>query len=199
MASTGTVTERKPRLTAATALGTLDDRELLRLAASLERASEHPLAAAIVAGAEERGLALAAPSEFHAEPGKGASGVVEGRRIAVGNQALFEVLGIDPDGLPERADELRRDGRGAMLVAIDGKPAGLLAVADPIKEGAREALAALRDEGIRVVMLTGDSRVTAEAVARRLGIEEVIAAVLPDEKAAAVKRLQQQGRCVAMG
>jgi len=118
--------------------------------------------------------------------------------IAVGNQALFEVLGIDPDGLPERADELRRKGWGAMLVAIDGKLAGFLAVADPIKEGAREALAALRDEGIRVVMLTGDSRVTAEAVARAPGIDEVVAEVLPDEKAAAVRRLHDQGRFVAM-
>src|SRR6266851_1867575 len=195
---TGTLTEGKPRLTAATALGDFDERDLLRLAASLERASEHPLAAAIVAGAEERGLALAAPSEFHAEAGKGAFGVVEGRRIAVGNAALLSSLGIDPDGLPERADALRRDGHGAMLVAIDGEPAGLLAVADPIKPNAREALAALRNAGIRVVMLTGDSRMTAEAVARRLGIEEGVAEVLPDEKAAAVKRLQDQGRFVAM-
>ncbi len=195
---TGTLTEGKPRLTAATALGDFDERDLLRLAASLERASEHPLAAAIVAGAEARGLALAAPSEFHAEAGKGAFGVVEGRRIAVGNAALLSSLGIDPDGLPERADALRRDGHGAMLVAIDGEPAGLLAVADPIKPNAREALAALRNAGIRVVMLTGDSRMTAEAVARRLGIEEGVAEVLPDEKAAAVKRLQDQGRFVAM-
>jgi Cu+-exporting ATPase len=195
---TGTLTEGKPRLTGVTTLGDLAGRDLLRLAASLERASEHPLAAAIVAGAEARGLALAAPSEFHADPGKGASGVVEGRRVAVGNAALLSSLGIDPDGLPERADELRRDGHGAMLVAIDGQAAGLLAVADPVKPNARDALAALRAEGIRVVMLTGDSRVTAEAVARRLGIQEVIAEVLPDEKAAAVKRLQDHGRFVAM-
>jgi Cu+-exporting ATPase len=195
---TGTLTEGKPRLTAARTIGDIDESELLRLAASLERASEHPLAAAIVAGAEARGLALAAPSEFHAEPGKGAFGVVEGRRIAVGNAALLSSLGIDAGGLPERVDALRHDGQGAMLVAIAGKPAGFLAVADPIKPNAREALAALRAEGIRVVMLTGDSRVTAEAVARRLGIDEVIAEVLPDEKAAAVKRLQDQGRFVAM-
>jgi P-type Cu+ transporter len=180
------------------ALGDRDERELLRLAASLERASEHPLAAAIVAGAEARGLGLAAPSEFTAESGKGAFGVVEGHRVAVGNAALLSLLGIDPDGLPERADELRHDGQGAMLVALDGKPAGLLVVADPVKPNAAEALAALRAEGIRVVMLTGDSRVTAEAVARRLGIDEVAAEVLPDEKAAAVKRLQDQGRFVAM-
>src|SRR5207302_9798253 len=124
---TGTLTEGKPRLTAVTALGEIDERELLRLAASLERASEHPLAAAILAGAEARGLALAAPGEFHAEPGKGAFGVVEDRQVAVGNQALFAELGIDPPDLPERADQLRCDGKGAMLVAIDGKPAGLLA------------------------------------------------------------------------
>src|SRR5439155_86730 len=118
------------------------------------------IAVLIVAGAEERGLTLAAPSEFHAEPGKGAFGVVEGRQVAVGNAALLSSLGIDPDGLPERADELRRDGHGAMLVAINGQAAGLLAVADPIKPNARETLAALLAEGIRVVMLTGDSRVT---------------------------------------
>jgi Cu+-exporting ATPase len=195
---TGTLTEGKPRLTAARTIGDIDESELLRLAASLERASEHPLAAAIVAGAEARGLALAAPSEFRAEPGKGTFGVVEGRRVAVGNAALLSSLGIDPDGLPERADALRHDGQGAMLVTIDGKPAGFLAVADPIKPNAREALAALRNAGIRVVMLTGDSRVTAEVVAHRLGIDEVVAEVLPDEKAAAVKRLQDQRRFVAM-
>jgi Cu+-exporting ATPase len=195
---TGTLTEGKPRLTAAGTIGDIDETELLRLAASLERASEHPLAAAIVAGAEARGLALAAPSEFHAEPGKGAFGVAEGRRVAVGNVALLSLLGIDPGGLPGRADALRHDGQGAMLVAIDGKPAGFLAVADPIKPNAREALAALRNAGIRVVMLTGDSRMTAEAVARRLGIDEVVAEVLPDEKAAAVKQMQDQGHFVAM-
>jgi Cu+-exporting ATPase len=195
---TGTLTEGKPRLTAAKTVGDIDENELLRLAASLERASEHPLATAIVAAGETRGLGLATPSEFIAEPGKGAFGVVEGRQIGVGNAALLSLLDIDPDGLPARADALRHDGQGAMLVAIDGKPAGLLAVADPIKPNAREALAALRAQRIRVVMLTGDSRVTAEAVARRLGIDEVVAEVLPDEKAAAVKRLQDQGRFVAM-
>jgi Cu+-exporting ATPase len=195
---TGTLTEGKPRLTAAGTIGDIDESELLRLAASLERASEHPLAAAIVAGAEARGLALAAPSEFHGEPGMGAFGVVDGRRVAVGNSALLSSLGIDPGGLPERADALRHDGQGAMLVAIDGNPAGFLAVADPVKPNAAEALAALRNTGIRIVMLTGDSRVTAEAVARRLGIDEVVAEVLPDEKAAAVKRLQDQGHFVAM-
>jgi Cu+-exporting ATPase len=125
-------------------------------------------------------------------------GTVDGKRVAVGNTALFESLGIDPDGLPERADALRRDGQGVMMTAVDGLAAGLVAVADPIKESAPAALAALREEGIRVVMLTGDSHMTAEAVARQLGIDDVVAEVLPDQKAAAVKSLQDQGRFVAM-
>jgi Cu+-exporting ATPase len=195
---TGTLTEGKPRLDAVIALGDLAEAELLRLAASLERASEHPLAAAIVAGAEARGLTLTAPTDFRGEPGKGAFGRVDGRSIAVGNAALLASLDIDPAALSARADEFRREGRGVVLVAIDGKAAGLIAVADPIKENAATALAALRDERIRVVMLTGDSRATAEAVARRLGIDEVIAEVLLDQKAAAIKRLQAEGRFVAM-
>jgi Cu+-exporting ATPase len=171
---------------------------LLRLVASLERGSEHPLAAAIVKGAESRGLVLASPAEFTSETGKGALGVVDGRRVAVGNVALMASLGIDPGAMTERADELRRDGEGVMLVALDGTPAGLVAVADPVKESARDAVATLRAEGVRIVMLTGDSRTTAEAVARRLGIDEVIAEVLPDQKIAAVKRLQDEGRFVGM-
>ncbi|HLY45952.1 MAG TPA: heavy metal translocating P-type ATPase [Stellaceae bacterium] len=195
---TGTLTEGRPQLSSVIALGGVPEDELLRLAASLERASEHPLAAAIVKGAEARGLALAAPSDFRSETGKGAVGTVDGRRIAVGNAALMAALGIDAAILAERADPLRREGEGVVLVAIDAQPAGLIAVADPIKANAGEALAALREEGIRVVMLTGDSRTTAEAVARRLGIDEVIAEVLPDQKAAAVKRLQDGGRFVGM-
>jgi P-type Cu+ transporter len=195
---TGTLTEGRPRLTRIEALEGITEDELLRLAASLERASEHPLAAAIVAAASERRLALAAPGEFAAAPGKGASGAVEGRRVAVGNAALLAALGIDAGDLPARADALRQDGQGVMLAAIDGRPAGLLAVADPIRDSAPAALAALRADGIRIVMLTGDSRLTAEAVARRLGIDEVVAEVLPADKAAAVKRLQQQGRIVGM-
>ncbi len=195
---TGTLTEGKPQLSAVIALGGVAEDELLRLAASLERASEHPLAAAIVRGAESRGLSLSAPIDFKSETGKGAVGLVDRRKIAVGNAALMASIGIDAAILAERADPLRREGEGVVLVAIDGKPAGLVAVADPIKESARAALAGLHAEGIRVVMLTGDSRTTAEAVARHLGIEEVIAEVLPDQKAAAIKRLQDEGRFVGM-
>ncbi len=195
---TGTLTEGKPRLTQIVPLGDVGEEEVLRLAASLEQASEHPLAAAIVAGAKARGLALAAPAGFRSETGKGAVGSVEGKQVAVGNAALIIALGLDPAALSEPADALRREGSGVVLVVIDGKPAGLLAVADPIKEGAREALAALRDEGVRVVMLTGDSRATAEAVARQLGITEIVAEVLPDQKAAVIKRLQDAGRFVGM-
>ncbi|HEV8679032.1 MAG TPA: heavy metal translocating P-type ATPase, partial [Stellaceae bacterium] len=195
---TGTLTEGRPQLSRVITLDGIAEDELLRLAASLERASEHPLAAAIVRGAEARSLALAAPADFKSETGKGAVGSVGGKAVAVGNAALFAGLGIDPGALAERADPLRCEGEGVVLVAIDGKPAGLVAVADPIKDSARVALAELHDEGIRVVMLTGDSRTTAEAVARRLGIDEVIAEVLPDQKAAAIKRLQDEGRFVGM-
>ncbi len=195
---TGTLTLGKPRLSEVIALDGVAEDELLRLAASLERGSEHPLAAAIVGGAEARGLALVAPGDFRGTPGKGAEGVVEGRRVAVGNAALLAQLGIDAGGLAAQAEALRRDGSGVVLVALDGRPAGLIAVADPIKEDARDALAALREAGIRVVMLTGDSRLTAEAVARQLGIDEIIAEVLPDQKAEAIKRLQAEGRFVAM-
>jgi Cu+-exporting ATPase len=195
---TGTLTLGKPLLDQVVALPGIAEDELLRLAAGLERASEHPLAAAIVAGAEARGIALARPADFRSEPGRGAFGTVDGRRLAIGNAALLEALGIPAGELATRADVLRRDGKGVVLAAVDGEPAGLIAVADPVKEGARAALAALRDEGIRVVMLTGDSRATAEAVARRLGIAEIIAEVLPDQKADAIRRLQAEGRFVAM-
>ncbi|HZU88056.1 MAG TPA: HAD-IC family P-type ATPase, partial [Stellaceae bacterium] len=156
------------------------------------------LAAAIVAGAAARGLPLAAPAEFRSETGRGAVGTVEGRAVAVGNAALFAGLGIEAGPLAARAEALRQDGNGAVLVAIDGRPAGLLAVADPVKPDAAEALAALRADGLDLVMLTGDSRTTAEAVARRLGIDEVMAEILPDQKAAAVAELQRRGRVVAM-
>ncbi|HEV2299944.1 MAG TPA: heavy metal translocating P-type ATPase [Stellaceae bacterium] len=195
---TGTLTLGKPTLAGVIATGETGENELLRLVASLERGSEHPLAAAIVEGAEERGLALAEPSEFRSETGKGVVGIVGGRRVAAGNQALFEALGIDPGELGPRAEALRREGQGVMLVAVDSRAAGLVAVADPVKESAAEALATLKGEGIRVVMLTGDSRTTAEAVARRLQIDEVVAEVLPQEKAASVKKLQAAGRFVAM-
>jgi P-type Cu+ transporter len=195
---TGTLTEGKPKLVGVTPLPGFDADELLRLVASLERGSEHPLAAAIVKGAAERGLALAAASDFRSETGKGVIGTVNGKRVAVGNVALFSSLGIDPKDLPAKADALRQDGQGVMLIGVDGKAAGLVAVADPIKESAVAALQALRAEGIRVVMLTGDSRVTAAAVGRTLGIDDVVAEVLPDQKAAAVKKFQDEGRFVGM-
>jgi Cu+-exporting ATPase len=179
-------------------LGGIGEDELLRLAASLERASEHPLAEAILKGADERGLTLGTVADFAAMAGQGVVGTIEGRRVAIGNTALFAALGIDPDGLPEHADALRRDGQGVMMIAVDGIAAGLIAVADPVKESARAALAALRDQSIRIVMLTGDSRATAEAVARRLGIDDVVAEVLPDQKAAVIKSLQRDGCFVAM-
>jgi Cu+-exporting ATPase len=195
---TGTLTEGKPRLAEVVAIGPLGEDELRRLAASLERGSEHPLAAAIMRGAEERGLTYGAVGDFTSETGKGVVGVVDGRRVAVGNLALFASLGIEPAGLAPRAEELRKDGQSVMLVAVDGVAAGLLAVADPIKESAVGALTALRGDRIRTVMLTGDSRTTAEAVGRKLGLDDIAADVLPDQKAAVVRDLQEKGRIVAM-
>jgi Cu+-exporting ATPase len=195
---TGTLTEGKPKLARVIPLDGVGEDELLRLAASLERASEHPLAAAIAQGAEMRGLAFAAVADFASHTGKGVTGTVEGRRVAVGNGTLFTALGIAPGGLPEAADALRADGASVVLVALDGRAAGLVAVADPIKEGAAGALQALREDGLRIVMLTGDSRVTAAAVARKLGIEDVRAELLPDGKVLAVKGLQDEGGSVAM-
>ena len=195
---TGTLTEGRPRLIGVVATGAIGEDELLRLAASLERGSEHPLAAAIARGAEERGLALATASDFASEAGKGVVGIVEGRRVAVGNQTLLASLGIDLADLPGRAEELREDGQGVMLIAVDGAAAGLVAVADPIKESAVGALEALHNEAIRTVMLTGDSRTTAEAVGRKLGLDDIAAEVLPDQKAAMVKGLQEKGHIVAM-
>jgi Cu+-exporting ATPase len=195
---TGTLTEGKPRLVGVTTIGTIRDDELLRLAASLERGSEHPLAAAIVKGAEDRGLMLGTAVDFASETGKGVVGVVEGRRVAIGNPALFASLGIDPAGLIAGAEELRKEGQSVMMIAVDSSAAGLVAVADPIKESAIGALKALRSDRIRAVMLTGDSRTTAEAVGRRLGLDDIAAEVLPDQKAAVVRDLQDKGRIVAM-
>jgi Cu+-exporting ATPase len=195
---TGTLTEGKPRMVGVVAIGTVGESELLRLAASLEQGSEHPLAAAIVRGAEERGVKLDSVSDFASETGKGVIGSVDGKHVAIGNQAHFTSLGIDPGELPERAEGLRNEGQVVMLIAVDGRAAGLIAVADPLKESAPSAVQALREGGIRVVMLTGDSRTTAQAVARKLGIDEVIAEVLPDQKASVVKKLQDQGRFAAM-
>jgi Cu+-exporting ATPase len=194
---TGTLTMGKPQLTGIFPLSG-DADALLRLVASVEQGSEHPLAAAIVKAAEDRGLALAPVSDFESQTGKGVVGTIDGKRIVVGNKALFESLGIAPGDLPAQADALRQDGQGVMLIAIDGHAAGLVAAADPIKESAIGALKALRDDGIRVVMLTGDSRTTALAVGRKLGLDDVVAEVLPDQKATAVRKLQAQGRFVAM-
>jgi Cu+-exporting ATPase len=195
---TGTLTEGRPRVTELVAAGDVPEAELLRLAAALERASEHPLAAAVVRAAEERGLAVPAAQGFDARPGRGVVGRVEGRTLALGNAALLEELGVDPGALAERASKLREAGRTVLFAALDGRAAGLLAVADPVKAETPEALRALRAEGVRVVMLTGDHRATALAVARELGIDEVEAEVLPADKAAVVRRLQQEGRVVAM-
>ncbi len=195
---TGTLTEGKPKLVWVEAAKGLDEARLLHLAASLERGSEHPLAAAVVAGAEERGAVLTAAQGFRSVTGKGVTGRVGGSEVALGNLALLESLGVDAGALRPRAEELRREGQTVMYVAVDGKPAGLLGVADPIKTTTAEALATLHREGVRVVMLTGDSRTTAEAVARQLGIDEVVAEVLPEGKGDVVKRLQAGGGTVAM-
>jgi Cu+-exporting ATPase len=195
---TGTLTEGRPKLVSVVPAEGQREDELLRLAASLERGSEHPLAAAIVKGAAERGVALADVADFASVTGKGVMGKVQGRAVALGNRALLADQGIDPGGLGERAEALRREGQTAMFVAVDGRAAGLVGVADPIKESTPEAIRALHAEGVRIVMLTGDSRTTAQAVARRLEIDDVIAEVLPDQKALVVKRLQGEGRVVAM-
>jgi Cu+-exporting ATPase len=195
---TGTLTEGRPSLAAVETLGGVGEDELLRLAASLERGSEHPLAAALVAGAEARGLALGPAAGFASHTGRGVTGTVAGRSVALGNRRLLEELDIDPAGLPARAEALRREGQTALFVVLDGRAAGLIGVADPLKATAPEAIRRLHAEGLRIVMLSGDSRTTAEAVAKRLGIDEVIAEVLPDEKAAHVKRLQAEGHTVAM-
>ncbi|WP_438025361.1 heavy metal translocating P-type ATPase [Sorangium sp. So ce233] len=195
---TGTLTEGKPKLASVATLGDLPANEILRLAASLERGSEHPLASAIVAGALEQKLELLPAEGFRSITGKGVVGAVAGRSVALGNLKLFEELGIPADDLPRRAEERRQEGQTAMLVAVDGKAAGIVGVADPVRASTAEAVRLLREEGIRLIMLTGDSRTTAQAVARKLGIEEVEAEVLPDQKAAVVKRLQAEGRVVAM-
>jgi len=195
---TGTLTEGKPRVTAIRPVEGLEEAELLRLAASLERVSEHPLGAAVVQAAEERGLTLAAVEDFDAPSGKGVVGRVEGRKLALGNRRFLEELGVETAALTEEAEALRRDGATAILAALDGRAAGILAVADPVKETTPAAIAALHAEGLRIVMLTGDNRTTAEAVARRLGIDEVEAEVLPEEKGRVVERLRGEGRVVAM-
>ena len=195
---TGTLTEGKPRLTTVVVLPPHDEAALLRLAGSLEQGSEHPLAAAIVAGAEQRSARLGAAGDVRAVPGKGIAGTVDGRAVLVGNPPLLAEAGIDLDGLGERAEALRRDGQTVMLVAVDRRPAGLLAVADQVKASTPEAIRLLREQGVRLIMLTGDSRTTAAAIAGRLGLEAFEAEVLPAGKGEIVKRLQAEGRVVAM-
>ena len=195
---TGTLTEGKPKLTTVEPAAPFDANQLLRLAASLERGSEHPLAAGIVTAAEARGLALASVDEFGSLTGKGVKGRVENAQVVLGNRNLLEEMQIRAEGLFERAEALRLEGQTVMFVIVDGKPAGLLGVSDPIKDTTPEAIRQLHEEGIRVVMLTGDSRTTAEAVAGKLKIDQVIAEVLPEEKAGVVKRLQVEGHFVAM-
>jgi P-type Cu+ transporter len=195
---TGTLTEGKPRLTAVRTATDRDEAQVVRLAASLERDSEHPLAAAIVKGAAERGIPLSPVDAFQSLAGQGVVGRVEGHTVALGNARLMEALGVALDGWPAAADAMRAEGQTIMFVAVDGRAAGLIGVADTIKASAPEALRALREAGMRLVMLTGDSRRTAEAVARTLGIDHVEAEVLPERKSEVVRDLQAQGRRVAM-
>jgi Cu+-exporting ATPase len=195
---TGTLTEGRPRLVTVAPEGGVDERQLLQLAATLENASEHPLAAAIVAGARERGVSLGSVGQFESITGRGVVGTVDGRAVAIGNLKLLESLSIPGVSIEAHANELRGNGQTVMFVAIDGAPAGLIVVADPIKESAAEAIRGLHAEKIRVVMLTGDNRTTAEAVARAVGIDRVEADVLPERKAAVVKDLQAKGERVAM-
>ncbi|GAA0861241.1 heavy metal translocating P-type ATPase [Sphingopyxis soli] len=195
---TGTLTEGKPSVVAIEPADGFEENDLLRIAASLERSSEHPLAAAIVRAAEDRGLALVEPSGVDQPIGKGIVGAVEGQAIILGNAGFLEEYDVEPGALAEAADQLRGDGATAIYISVNGKAAGVIAIADPVKATTGEALAALRDAGIRVIMLTGDNRTTAEAIARRLGIADVEADVLPDQKSAVVQRLREQGRIVAM-
>ncbi len=195
---TGTLTEGKPRLVTVAPEPGIDETQLLRFVASVENVSEHPLAGAIVTGAIERGIALADVAEFESVTGKGVVGTIEGHRVGIGNAKLLESLSVNIDPLKAHAEALRRNGQTVMFVIVDDRAAGLVGVADPIKESAREAIAALHRDGLRVVMLTGDNRTTADAVARAVGIDDVEADVLPDQKATVVKDLQNKGVRVAM-
>jgi Cu+-exporting ATPase len=197
---TGTLTEGKPQLVSIILLDELDEAELLRLAASLERGSEHPLAAAIVQGAQKKGLSLSKASQFESLTGQGVRGVVDGLKVSLGNRKLIELSGSGGvfDRLTEKAETLRKDGQTTMFLIVDGKVAGILGVADPIKSSTLEAIRLLHEENIRVVMLTGDSRSTAETVASKIGIDEIHAEILPQQKSEIVKQLQQQGHIVAM-
>ena len=195
---TGTLTEGRPSVVAIRTASGFDENELLRLAASLEVASEHPLAAAIVRSANERGLPLSAVSEFDSPVGKGVTGLVDGKRIVIGNARIMQQANIDTRAINKAADDLRKDGATAIFISVDEKAAGILAIADPVKATTPEAVKALKDAGIRVIMLTGDNATTANAVAQKLGISDVEAEVLPDGKAKIVERLRREGRVVAM-
>jgi len=195
---TGTLTEGKPKLVSVMAAAGFDEAQLLRYAASLERGSEHPLAQAILKGAEEKGVAPVEVESFESVTGQGLSGMVEGKPVLVGNVALLDSFKIAHDAFDAQADRLRAEGQTVMLVAVGGRLAGLLGVADPIKATTAEALAALKEAGLDITMLTGDSRITAEAVGRQLGIDKIQAEVLPQQKTAAVKVLQEGGHRVAM-
>jgi Cu+-exporting ATPase len=195
---TGTLTEGKPRLMTVIPQSDIGEGELLRLAASLEQASEHPLAAAITAGVRERGISLSRTDNFESITGKGVRGTVEGRAVSVGNAGFETEIWSGTQMLSSRADQLRTDGQTVVFVSVDGRPAGIMSVADPIKSTTAEAIRILHNDNVRIVMLTGDNRATAEAVAKKLGIDEIEAEVLPAEKAAIVQRLQRDGRIVAM-
>jgi len=195
---TGTLTEGKPHLAALHPAPGQSDDEILRLAASLERGSEHPLAAAIVGGAEKRGIKLADASNFRSITGKGVTGSVDGKKVALGNRRLLEELGVAAAEFSARSEELRKDGQTVMFLVVDGAVAGLIGVADPVKQSTPEAIRLLHEDGVKIVMLTGDNRTTAEAVARKLGIDEIQAEVLPEQKGEVVKRLQAEHRFVAM-
>ena len=195
---TGTLTEGKPKLVTVTAEEGYDQEMILKLGASLERNSEHPLATAIVNGAKERNISLADVKKFNSITGKGVAGNVEDKQVAIGNRKLLEELGVEGQPLAEKAEELRRDGQTAMFVIIDNRAAGILGVADPIKSSTPEAIETLHKDKVEIVMLTGDSKTTAEAVARKLNIDQVIAEVLPDQKVEVIKKLQSEGRNVAM-
>jgi Cu+-exporting ATPase len=195
---TGTLTEGKPQLVRVVPAEGFSEEDVVRLAASLERASEHPLAQAIVTGADDRGIALAEAADFDSRTGRGVVGRIEDRDVGIGNRKLMQELGATVDSLVETADAMRSEAHTVMFLAVDGRIAGLLGVADPIKDSTPAAIDGLHEEGLRIVMLTGDNQTTAEAVARRLGLDEVMADVLPDQKADAVRTLQDQGRIVAM-
>jgi Cu+-exporting ATPase len=195
---TGTLTEGRPALRAVEAAPGSNEGDVLRMAAGLEIASEHPLAAAIVKGAAERAIVPARAESFESRTGSGVMGRVEGHAVALGNRKLLEELGVNARELEERGEALRSDGATVLFAAIDGKPAGLLAIADPIKPSTPGAVRQLKEEGLRLVMVTGDSETTARAVARTLGLEEVVAEVRPEGKVEVIRRLQNEGRVVAM-